>query len=248
MPPARLRTPELEDYKRLTEIVTERLREAIAFGELLPGEPVRQEALASDLGVSRQPIREAVRVLEHDGLIVRKPRSGLEVAPLTADDIRGVYEFRTFADRLAARDAVGTLSPRQVRDIETILARATRLRASNDRTALMKLDRDFHGVLYATSKNSFVRLVVARSWAHIARAMLIVAYVPGYAERAWQEHRAMFAAIVARDTALAERLAVEHVEHAGASINQFIVDQGEQILRQVPGKQPLRHSRRGRSA
>jgi len=179
-PLPKLNSSKIEDFRNLRELVTDRLRDAIALGELKPGQVLRQEALAAELRVSRQPIREAVRVLEHEGLIVRHGRSGLMVAPLTRTEIRDLYEFRAVLEQLVAERAVNGLSPDQILTIETIFRHAEDALSARDEARLIELDRAFHSELYIASGNAVVRDTLARHWTDLARAMRIVLEVPGY--------------------------------------------------------------------
>src|SRR5713226_3330075 len=230
-PLPKLNSSKIEDFRNLRELVTDRLRDAIALGELKPGQVLRQEALAAELRVSRQPIREAVRVLEHEGLIVRHGRSGLMVAPLTRTEIRDLYEFRAVLEQLVAERAVNGLSPDQILTIETIFRHAEDALSARDEARLIELDRAFHSELYMASGNAVVRDALARHWTDLARAMRIVLEVPGYPERAWQEHKAIFAALTRGDVERARRLSAAHSRSAGAHALEYMEQHPDEELK-----------------
>ena len=93
---------EINEFLPLREVVFLTLRKAILKGELQPGERLMEIALANRLGVSRTPVREAIRMLEHEGLVVMKPRRGAQVAKITEQELNDVLEVRKSLEMLAA--------------------------------------------------------------------------------------------------------------------------------------------------
>ena len=107
-------TLNMDAYLPLRDVVFNTLREAILKGELQPGERLMELQLASKLGVSRTPIREAIRMLEQEGLAVTVPRKGAEVARMTLKDMEDVLEIREALDELAAQIACERISSEQM--------------------------------------------------------------------------------------------------------------------------------------
>ena len=113
-------TLNMDAYLPLRDVVFNTLREAILKGELKPGERLMELQLASKLGVSRTPIREAIRMLEQEGLAVTMPRKGAEVAKMTLKDMEDVLEVREALDELAAKIACKKISDEQLANLKTI--------------------------------------------------------------------------------------------------------------------------------
>ena len=111
-------TLNMNAYLPLRDVVFNTLREAILKGDLKPGERLMELQLASKLGVSRTPIREAIRMLEQEGLAVTTPRKGAEVAKMTLKDMEDVLEIRDALDELAVRIACQKISDEQLRQLE----------------------------------------------------------------------------------------------------------------------------------
>ena len=111
-------TLNMNAYLPLRDVVFNTLREAILKGDLKPGERLMELQLASKLGVSRTPIREAIRMLEQEGLAVTTPRKGAEVAKMTLKDMEDVLEIRDALDELAVRIACQKISDEQLKQLE----------------------------------------------------------------------------------------------------------------------------------
>jgi DNA-binding GntR family transcriptional regulator len=125
----------------LVELVTRELRKLIVSGELRPGERLIEERLTGRFGVSRPPLREALRVLEQDGLVQRLPRRGAIVTPLVADDVREIYSLRWALERLALELALPVADPALLRPLrEEIEA----MRSARDGEALLEANWRFH--------------------------------------------------------------------------------------------------------
>lgn len=204
---------DLSGYPGLAAAVADQLRTAIAEGSLRPGQRLIQEDLAQSLGISREPIRQALRLLEAEGLVVHRPRRGAIVAPLTEAEVRNVYDIRAALDGLAARRTAGRLSPAEVKELNRLLASGRRLVAKGDVTQLLAADRSFHQFLQEASGNHIALEIGRKHWNRIAvvvRALL----EGGYAQRAWAEHQTIADFIIAGDADQASELARLHAWRA----------------------------------
>ncbi len=198
----------------LTEQVYQRLLYAICDGELAPGARLTQEDLAATLGVSRQPVLQALRLLKKEGFISDAGRRSLRVAPLEAQAITQVYEVRTVLDGLAARRAAqanAELDP-------TVIFEGRRAAAGQRIGSMIDADMQFHHLIYAASGNPLIAETANHHWHHIRRAMGAVLQTVGVRRVVWDEHKAILQAINRGDADRAERLAREHCERAGHHI------------------------------
>ena len=125
----RLQPIRLDAYKPLREIVSDALRQAIRDGLLPPGERLMEIPLAEELGVSRTPIREAIRILEQEGLVVMIPRRGTYVADMSLKDVTEVFELRSILEELAAELAAERITNEE---IEALIARRRQARADKN--------------------------------------------------------------------------------------------------------------------
>ena len=143
----------MDVYLPLRDVVFHTLREAILRGDLKPGERLMELQLASKLGVSRTPIREAIRMLEQEGLAVTIPRKGAEVARMTLKDMEDVLEVREALDELAVSLACQKISEEQLAVLVKVKEDFERSTQSQDVKKIAEADVSFHDVIYEAADN-----------------------------------------------------------------------------------------------
>jgi DNA-binding GntR family transcriptional regulator len=198
-------------------MATVQLRNAILSGSLRPGARLRQEELAARLGVSRMPVRQALSVLEREGLVKTEPWRGTVVALLDGETIRDLYAFRAIVERYVAQ----TLADQSSFDASAFkpLVKAGRSAIlKGDLARLIELDLQFHSRLYEAIGNRILSQVMREQWAHVRRVMALTLTVAGYRKRVWDEHAGIVDAIEAHDPEGAARLAHAHVTAASALV------------------------------
>ena len=147
-------TLNMDAYLPLRDVVFNTLREAILKGELQPGDRLMELQLASKLGVSRTPIREAIRMLEQEGLAVTMPRKGAEVARMTLKDMEDVLEVREALDELAARIACAKINDEQLENLKSIRDEFKKSLDSGDVKKIAEEDVRFHDAIYEATDNA----------------------------------------------------------------------------------------------
>lgn len=204
----------IEPRPVLIDAVYERLKTAILAGELGAGEPLAQEQLAERLGVSRQPVSHALRLLYSEGLVTERGRRGLMVAPVEPQRLRDLYQVRAALDALAARLAAERAAgPSDA--LAGCLAEGRRALAEGGLQALIAADVAFHRAVYALAGNPAIAETAEAAWPHFQRSMGLVLGDPAYRSRAWREHEAIAEAIAGGAAPRAEALARAHAEEAG---------------------------------
>jgi DNA-binding GntR family transcriptional regulator len=138
----------------LVDLATEKIRELLLAGTLRPGEHVREEWLSSRLGISRPPLREAIRVLVHQGLLERMPRRGVRVVSLTAADIHDIYSLRSVLDQFALELGVPVRDPAMLEPLRAAVADMRAAAASGDHAPYVESNRQFHLALIRLGGNS----------------------------------------------------------------------------------------------
>lgn len=144
---------EMNEYLPLRDVVFNTLRQAILRGELMPGERLMEIQLAQKLGVSRTPVREAIRKLELEGLVVMIPRKGAEVAEITRQDMMDVLEVRAALEVLAVQDACERITDEQLTALAAAGEEFKRLLESGDLVACAQGDVNFHEIIYQATNN-----------------------------------------------------------------------------------------------
>lgn len=205
------------------QFVLEELRLAITSGELRPGSPIRQDALAERLGVSRVPLREALKTLEGEGLVVHHAHRGYFVAELSLDDLREVYRIREILEAEAVRQAAGRMDEAA---LEAAQREVEAEAAAGDVAAMAAANRRFHFALYeACGMPRLVRLV-ASLW-DATDAYRSLYYVrPANREHVLREHREVLDALRAGAVEQAVRLLDEHRAHAVAALEEVLQTAG----------------------
>lgn len=191
------------------------LRSRILEGVLNPEKPLRQEELAEQLGVSRQPISHALLLLEREGLVSDYGRKGKMVAPVNASQLRNLYQVRGALDGLAAYLCAEQTSNRRKDLFASLIAQGESAVQSGSVKALADADVAFHRTLYEQSGNPEILRVANHSWTHMERSMHQVLAVHSIRPGIWNEHRAISNAIINQNPSLARDLASEHAVAAG---------------------------------
>ena len=143
----------MDEYLPLRDVVFNTLRQAILKGELKPGERLMEIQLAKRLGVSRTPVREAIRKLELEGLVLMIPRKGAEVAEITKQDLEDVLEVRTALEELAVKDACDHITDEQLLELKKAAGEFKRALEGTDLIACAEADMHFHEVIYGATNN-----------------------------------------------------------------------------------------------
>ncbi|MBP5858753.1 GntR family transcriptional regulator [Marivibrio halodurans] len=202
------------DRQTLSEVVHARLLDAICAGELAPGESLVQERLAETLGVSRQPVLQALAMLRRDGFVEPAGRRGYRVTVLTDETVGQVYELRGALDRLAAGAAARRAGPDAKARLEAVMAEGEAALADGDTRRLIEADVAFHQAIYKLARNPLVEEAAAQPWRHIRRVMGLVLRETRSRRAVWDEHRRIVDAILAGDVTAAEEAASRHAAHA----------------------------------
>jgi DNA-binding GntR family transcriptional regulator len=204
----------LDSYKPLREVVFDSLREAIINGTLRPGERLMEIQLAEELGVSRTPVREAIRKLELEGFVVMVPRKGAYVAGISLKDIADVFEVRAALEALASGLAAERITSEELEELERILVRKAEIIAEGSVTEFVQSDTQFHDALYRSSRNQRLIQILNNLQDEIQRFRSVSLAYSGRMQEALEEHRKIVEALAERNISLAQSLAWEHIENA----------------------------------
>lgn len=222
---------------RLTAVdrVERGLRRAITTGTLEPGAHLREEELAKKYGVSRTPVREALRHLRGDGLIVILPNVGAQVAGFSLVDIDELFEIRGALEVLAAQRAATRITPAAVKKLRLQLERteAASRRANIERLA--EENTRLHDAIYELAGSpQLVRLIESLS-EKLARFRVASLSSPDRPREALAEHRALVTAITRRDVEKVRELAISHAEKARLAATRWYLDRDRASTRRVLG-------------
>lgn len=210
----RLQPIVLNSYKPLREVVCETLRQAIRDGVFKPGERLMEVPLAEELGVSRTPVREAIRKLELEGFVVMIPHRGTYVADISLKDVTQVFEIRSALEELAAQLAAERITPDEIEFLERMLVEISTFMEEKNMDKVVEADINFHEVLYKASRNERLVEIIHNLREQTLRFRTMSMNQPGRLVKTWEEHRLLVEAIADRNPAQAREIARIHMEHS----------------------------------
>lgn len=212
--------------EKMRDNVYSRLRKAILKGKFQPGDRLVERKLAEKLNVSRTPIREAIRMLELEGLVSHIPRVGSVVSSIDAVEVHEIYRIRAVLEGLAARMAAERIKPEQLQQLTVTLQKIEQAIIDNKIDKLEELHLDFNRLIYESAESTRLYNMITSMVDFINRFTMVGYTRPGRIAQAHKEHRLIVEAIKLRDGELAERVAREHIENSRYAYFKSI---GEQV-------------------
>ena len=208
----------INNYLPLRDVVFYTLRQAILKGELKPGERLMEMQLANQLGVSRTPIREAIRKLELEGLVLMIPRRGAVVAKITEKDLRDVLEVRTSLEKLAIELACQRMPDETIPDLRQALEAFKEALKKEDLTAQAEKDEQFHDVIFKSTGNQRLIQMLNNLREQMYRYRLEYLNDSSAHERLVEEHEAIIQALSVKDKEKAADIIARHIYNQELSV------------------------------
>lgn len=211
---------EVTDKYSLRGRVFNKIREDILAGVYQENEELKENTIGTELGVSRTPVREALRQLELEGLVTMIPNKGAYVTGITTKDIHDIYMIRSYLEGLCARWACEHITETEIEALDEILYLSDfhARRSHNDQ--LVELDNKFHDLIYKASGSKILNHVLSDFHHYVERVRKVTLSMPARATKSSQEHAAILDAIKKRDGDLAEILAHEHIMNTIKNISE----------------------------
>jgi len=198
--------------------VTVRLRRALLAGEIKPGEQIKVSELERAFGVSHIPIREAVRRLETEGLIVVQPQRAAVAAGVDREDLRGLYDLRRIVECEVIRRSVESMTAEQVGTVRAALASLEAVTQDQDSPRFWELHRDFHWALLEPGASAWVERVLDQLW--IASQRYVRLFLSETLADAMADHRELLVCCEKRDGARAEALLRRHLDRTELAVQR----------------------------
>lgn len=212
----------LNEYLPLRDVVFHTLRQAILEGKLEPGERLMEIKLANSLGVSRTPVREAIRMLELEGLVIMVPRKGAQVANITEQDLKEVLEVRRGLEELVVRFACQRIKREQLEKLKKSAEKFEMLIPGGDLTALAEADVEFHEIVYEAADNKRLDQIL-----HNLREQMYRYRIEYLKDKKARE------GLAGEHWNLYQALADGNYEHAREIIDKHILNQQDAILKSM---------------
>ena len=202
--------------------VAERLRELIYLRQLNPGDWIDEIALTEQLSISRTPLREALKVLQHEGLVELVPRRGSRVKLLDEQELLELFPVMAHVEGLCTNLAVKNLDDKQMKALQKLHDKLEKYAASGDVDRYYETNREFHIAIQLLAGNSWLNKI-----ANDLRNVLVLARhrqltMPGRLQQSLQEHRDIMSALQARDADKAQQAMLKHICQQEKALNQEI--------------------------
>ncbi|WP_338826646.1 GntR family transcriptional regulator [Neomoorella thermoacetica] len=204
----------LDSYQPVRQEAYQALREAILTGRLEPGTRLVERKIARQLGVSRTPVREAIRKLELEGLVEHHPRRGVVVARMSTREAFEVYSIRAVLEGLAARLAAEHINPVQLLKLNEIVRAMEQACEEENEERLQELHQEFNETVWTAAESPRLHQMINNLADYIVGFTKVGYSVPGRVRAATREHRELVEALARGDGEKAEKLARQHIENS----------------------------------
>ncbi len=217
---------DLQNHRPLREIVYEELKRQILVGEIAPGTRMMEVELADVMGVSRTPVREAIRKLEKEGLVTIEPRKGAYASNISIKDMVDVLEVRQGLEGMAAAIASGKITERQKADLLNVVEKYKAAVEAANIEEIIKYDEEFHSMIISISGNKTLMQVFSTVQELALRFRYIYYDDFNRYESMPKEHQLIEEAIMSGDAEKARVAAGDHV----SKLKEFILNEGEKAF------------------
>ena len=211
-------------FQTREEFAAHKLREAILLGHLKPGDKLDQNEIAELLGISRSPVRDALRTLAAEGLVEVIPHRGAAVAELSADEVEEIFLIRRILEGMAARLATQRIGPAQIAELQAVL---DEIDQTSDLDGWLELNRRFHHTLYQAAGRPRLFSIVENLRNTTAPYVRLFIVTAEHIESAQESHRRIVRACAAGDAVAAERETQEHMGAVCEGVLEYMKSQGE---------------------
>ena len=212
----------IDEYLPLRDVVFNTLRHAIITGEFAPGERLMEITLANRLGVSRTPVREAIRKLELEGLVTMIPRKGAQVAKITEKNLRDVIEIRCVLEEFAASLACDRITEEEKAEMEQLHQQFVQSAKTHDILDIVEKDEQFHDAIFRATKNDRLITIINNLREQFYRYRM--EYVKDIEQHSIlvKEHEELMTAIFQKDSETAKQIMRTHLKNQQDGVIQAI--------------------------
>ena len=218
----------MNDFKKSTysEQVADYVKDLILKGNLVPGAPIREVAIASELSISRAPVREAMQILLREGLVEAHPQKVKNVTALTAKQIKNSYFTGGVLEAAAVAQAIDKYTEKDIVELERILGQ---MKVISDKEGSMSklapLDNAFHDILFSRIDNDLLIELCRRSCQGVSKFLLYKHWVKQFpAKKVYERHKEIVDALKTKDLLIVERVVRNHYIESGERMSAFGVD------------------------
>lgn len=210
-----------EDSYSLSGRVFHKIREDILSGKYKRDETLKEKTIGDELGVSRTPVREALRQLELEGLVTIIPNKGASVVGISKDDIKDIYEIRARLEGLCAKRAAKNVTTDQIAELEENIYLVDFHSSKENYAQVLELDNKFHEILYEASLSKMLKHELSAFHHYVERVRKITLSMPERVTKSNDEHRMIVEALKNHNEEEAETLATTHMLNTISNMDKF---------------------------
>lgn len=210
-----------EDNYSLSARVFRKIRKDILAGKYAANEELKEKTLGEELGVSRTPVREALRQLELEGLVSIIPNKGAYVVGVSLKDIKDIYEMRSLLEGLCAKWAAGHITKEQLAELEENIYLSEFHAAKENWEQILALDNRFHEVLYEASESKELMHVLKDYHQYVQRIRKITLARPDRVKASTEEHKMIVEALKNHDAVSAQKNAKQHIRNTISNMDKL---------------------------
>ncbi len=210
-----------KENKSLTSLIFDKIREDILNNKYTAGDKIVEAKLAEELGVSRTPVREALKQLELDGLVDNIPNRGVVVKGISNQDIHDIYSIRVAIEGIAARWAVERMDDSVIEDLKEIYDLMEFYTFKNDIDKILELDTKFHETIYSATESRYLEQVLRDFQLFIKSTRSLSLQCLGRSKDALEEHKAILEGFIEKDAEKAYEASVKHIEGSRRNAQKF---------------------------
>ena len=209
---------ETPPHQSLADAVAQSIREAIVMGKVRPGQKIVEYEVAKKMMISRSPVREALRMLEKDGLVTINPRRGTEVKDISIDDVKEIYAIRANLESLATKLAIPNLNDDDLKNMRNLIAEMAAKAKVNDVLSTFELNEKFHDIIIKASNNRRLCELIRSLRTQIRRFRMASLSRERDLSVAYKKHLRILDACMKKDPHLAEGLTQNQITEAGEKL------------------------------
>jgi len=198
------------------------LKNAILNGVYKPGDSLIEMKVAKEMGVSRTPVREAIRQLELEGLVTSIPNKGVVVEGISEKDIEDIYTIRKMMEGLAARWAAEKISDEELKELKDVLDLMEFYTEKQELDKVSEMDTRFHDIIFRASKSRPLEYMLTNFHHLIQRARLVSTKTSGRALMSFEEHHKVYEALKKHDPDEAEKAMIQHISRAYSNLDPIL--------------------------
>lgn len=213
-------TSKISKKSSLSEYVFDTIREAILNGKYKENDLLKENALATELGVSRTPVREALKQLELEGLVLLIPNKGASVIGFSKKDVKDIYEMRALLEGLCVKKTIENINDDIINELFEILDLNSYYLSKGKMDAILELDNKYHQVIYKAANSRMISQTLSDFHHYLERMRKTTLNDIERAQKSHVEHQKIANAIKERNVEEAQRLAIEHINNSMLNIDK----------------------------